>query len=187
VGSSLDISDYRGVLTLATCRSWQRYREGASESKTTLSEIQLKDILLSHIKKLWLSVPPGSTDPGDLFFPLEEQTHQPTRFPTMSWRLSLKPCGYPVPHSFQSINPGSLIVAATPQPSTVSEYKDRPSLHSWADAGRPWRLVEQSVPKDTPDPKALACYGLLVRWQPTAAPPRRKSGCVLWRVAPSVG
>lgn len=27
------------------------------------------------------------------------------------------------------------------------------------------RLVEQSVPKNDPDPKALACYGLLVRWQ----------------------
>ena len=26
------------------------------------------------------------------------------------------------------------------------------------------RLVEQDVPKDDPDPKALACYGLLVRW-----------------------
>ena len=36
VGSSLDVSDYRGVLTLVTCRSWQRYREGASVSKTNL-------------------------------------------------------------------------------------------------------------------------------------------------------
>jgi hypothetical protein len=26
------------------------------------------------------------------------------------------------------------------------------------------RLVEQTVAKDAPDPKALACYGLLVRW-----------------------
>jgi transposase len=26
------------------------------------------------------------------------------------------------------------------------------------------RLVEQTVAKDDPDPKALACYGLLVRW-----------------------
>ena len=25
-------------------------------------------------------------------------------------------------------------------------------------------MVQQSVPKDDPDPKALACYGLLVRW-----------------------
>jgi hypothetical protein len=29
------------------------------------------------------------------------------------------------------------------------------------------RLVEQAVPKGDPDPKALACYGLLVRWWPT--------------------
>lgn len=32
----------------------------------------------------------------------------------------------------------------------------------------PLRLVEQVVPKDDPAPKALACYGLLVRWRPTA-------------------
>jgi hypothetical protein len=37
----------------------------------------------------------------------------------------------------------------------------QPSLHSWAD--QPLRLVEQSVAKDDPDRKALACYGLLLR------------------------
>lgn len=30
------------------------------------------------------------------------------------------------------------------------------------------RLVEQARYSDDPDPKALACYGLLVRWCPTA-------------------
>ena len=39
-----------------------------------------------------------------------------------------------------------------------------PALHSWAEADQPLRLVEQAVAKDDPDPKALACYGLLVRW-----------------------
>jgi len=42
-----------------------------------------------------------------------------------------------------------------------------PGLHTWADDARPLHLVEQAVPKDDPDPKALACYGLLVR---SAAP-----------------
>ncbi len=37
----------------------------------------------------------------------------------------------------------------------------QPSLHTWTD--EPVRLVEQSVAKDDPDPKALACYGLLLR------------------------
>jgi hypothetical protein len=37
----------------------------------------------------------------------------------------------------------------------------QPSLHTWTD--QPLRLVEQSVAKDDPDPKALACYGLLLR------------------------
>jgi len=39
----------------------------------------------------------------------------------------------------------------------------RPALHCWVDADQPLRLVEQAVAKDDPDPKALACYGLLVR------------------------
>jgi transposase len=39
----------------------------------------------------------------------------------------------------------------------------RPHLSSWADEGRPLRVVEQTVTRDDPDPKALACYGLLVR------------------------
>ena len=38
-----------------------------------------------------------------------------------------------------------------------------PALHAWAPPDRPLRLVEQAVAKDDPDPKALACYGLLVR------------------------
>jgi DDE superfamily endonuclease len=37
----------------------------------------------------------------------------------------------------------------------------QPSLHSWTDT--PLRLIDQSVAKDDPDPKALACYGLLLR------------------------
>jgi transposase len=39
----------------------------------------------------------------------------------------------------------------------------RPALRAWAEANQPLRLVEQTVAKDDPDPKALACYGLLVR------------------------
>jgi len=36
----------------------------------------------------------------------------------------------------------------------------RPSLNSWSHAGKPLRLIEQSVAKDDPDPKAISCYGL---------------------------
>ncbi len=39
-----------------------------------------------------------------------------------------------------------------------------PALHTWAEPDQPLRLVEQTVAKNDPDPKALACYGLLVRW-----------------------
>lgn len=38
-----------------------------------------------------------------------------------------------------------------------------PAVHSWQDDARPLRLVEQTVARDDPDPKALACYGLLTR------------------------
>jgi transposase len=40
----------------------------------------------------------------------------------------------------------------------------QPQLHSWsAAADGALRLVEQAIPKGDPDPKALACYGVLLR------------------------
>jgi transposase len=38
-----------------------------------------------------------------------------------------------------------------------------PALYAWQDDEHPLRLVEQTVAPDDPDPKALACYGLLAR------------------------
>jgi transposase len=35
-----------------------------------------------------------------------------------------------------------------------------PTLSSWAEEGKPMRLVQQSFAKDDPDPKAISCYGL---------------------------
>jgi DDE superfamily endonuclease len=37
---------------------------------------------------------------------------------------------------------------------------ERPSLHSWADATKPVRLLQKEARKDDPEPKALACYGM---------------------------
>jgi hypothetical protein len=42
----------------------------------------------------------------------------------------------------------------------------RPDLHAWTDAEDRVRLVGQAVAKDDPDPKALACSGLLLRADP---------------------
>ena len=39
----------------------------------------------------------------------------------------------------------------------------QPALSAWAEPDQPLRLVEQAVAKEDPDPKALACYGLLLR------------------------
>lgn len=36
----------------------------------------------------------------------------------------------------------------------------QPNLHAWT-PGKPLRLQEMSLPKDDPDPKAIACYGIL--------------------------
>ena len=63
-----------------------------------------------------------------------------------------------------------LIALAERHPEVALGFQDetwwsrvsQPSLHSWAIKGEPLRLVEQTAPKDDPDPKALACYGLLV-------------------------
>ena len=49
-----------------------------------------------------------------------------------------------------------------------------PALHTWADPDRPRRLVAKTVAKDDPDPKAVACYGLLLRsWAAAASPQDR--------------
>ena len=40
----------------------------------------------------------------------------------------------------------------------------QPYLCAWSEADRVLRLVEQTPPKDDADRKALACYGLLLRW-----------------------
>lgn len=39
----------------------------------------------------------------------------------------------------------------------------QPSLHSWQRHTHPLALIEQPVPRTTTTPKALACYGLLLR------------------------
>jgi hypothetical protein len=39
----------------------------------------------------------------------------------------------------------------------------RPARHAWTPTPQPLRLVEQPVPPTDPDPKALACYGLLLQ------------------------
>ncbi len=69
-----------------------------------------------------------------------------------------------------------LIRLAASHPTWALRFQDEvwwsrtasPALSSWAEPDRPLRLVEQAVADADPDPKALACYGLLVRW---AEPP----------------
>ena len=37
-----------------------------------------------------------------------------------------------------------------------------PTLKSWSEQGEPLRLLQKSVAKDDPEPKAISCYGLYV-------------------------
>lgn len=41
----------------------------------------------------------------------------------------------------------------------------QPRLHTWCEADETLHLVQQTKSKDDSDPKALACYGILVRWK----------------------
>ena len=47
-----------------------------------------------------------------------------------------------------------------------------PRMHAWQDEDHPVRLVEQSWQKGDPDPKALACYGILWQRGPAQEPIR---------------
>lgn len=48
-------------------------------------------------------------------------------------------------------------------PIYVREWSrvSQPNLHSWSEKDEPLRLQERSRDKNDPDPKALACYGML--------------------------
>jgi len=64
-----------------------------------------------------------------------------------------------------------LIRLASCHPQWVLGFEDetwwsrvaQPALHAWTPAQHPLRFLEQTVPAAGPDPKALACYGLLVQ------------------------
>jgi len=43
----------------------------------------------------------------------------------------------------------------------------QPAMHTWAPDAQALRLGEKARPKTDPEPKALACYGLLMRQVPT--------------------
>jgi hypothetical protein len=49
-----------------------------------------------------------------------------------------------------------------------------PRLHAWQDTELPVRLLEQTWQKGDPDPKALACYGVLWQHGPAADPIRKQ-------------
>jgi hypothetical protein len=67
---------------------------------------------------------------------------------------------------------------ASGQPEWVLGFEDetwwsrlaQPNLRTWAETDHPVRLVEKTLDKDDPGPKALVCYGLLARWLDAVEP-----------------
>jgi transposase len=55
-----------------------------------------------------------------------------------------------------------------------SRFAQPPAVRTWTPPAQPLRLVEQTPHKADPDPKALACYGVLLRQWPTADGPTEK-------------
>jgi transposase len=45
---------------------------------------------------------------------------------------------------------------------------EQPNMNAWTEAGQPLKLEEKALDKTDLAPKALACYGLLVRWNNSA-------------------
>lgn len=75
-----------------------------------------------------------------------------------------------------------MIAYASPRPEWAIGFVDEvwwsrfalPHPSAWQDPQDLLRLVEQSWQKDDPDPKALACYGVLWQQGPVGAPVRKQ-------------
>jgi transposase len=90
----------------------------------------------------------------------------------MSWKRARHWISSPDPQYLQKKRARDRLIAwASPRPDWAIGFLDEvwwsrfalPRVHTWQSKQSPMHLVEQSRQKDDPDPKALACYGVL--WQ----------------------
>src|SRR3954454_7598748 len=74
----------------------------------------------------------------------------------------------PIPCTREKRRRDRLMEVAAADPEWAVGFEDEcwwsrvalPTLSSWSEQGKPIRLVQRSVAKDDPDPKAISCYGL---------------------------
>jgi len=93
--------------------------------------------------------------------------------PLQQFAKELLRCSLVPPALDEDIEHVPVLIEAVPQvvsfPVDLQEdfiqkpFVAQPSLSTWADDDHPLLLVEQTVAKTDPDPKALACFGLLLR------------------------
>src|SRR6266516_7470866 len=82
-----------------------------------------------------------------------------------------------MPRMLEKKRRAQLIQRARPQPTWALGFGDevwwsrlaQPNQHGWTEAEAKDKLQELTLPTDNPAPKALACYGLLVRPGPHQA------------------
>jgi transposase len=100
-----------------------------------------------------------------------------------NWKRARHWITSPDPQYFQKKTARDRLIAwASSQPNWAVGFEDEvwwsrfalPHMHAWQDKEHPVQLVEQAWQKNDPDPKALACYGVLWQEGQASHPVRQK-------------
>src|SRR6266699_5687842 len=139
------------------------------------------------IESRWNSAPPSWTVPAGANCDVRPPSLRASNSRAFVFVTSASPCSFPsksagplllsrrfCPDGKKTAR-DRLIAWASQQPTWAIGFGDEvwwsrfalPHVHAWQSQDQPVRLVEQPWRKDDPDPKALACYGVLWQHGPT--------------------